>query len=72
VPLPPACPVSGEEADPSNDAVRVSDAISVHADAVQGAAPAEHAVGMHRGGARRALQTLRQGRKHHVQRRRQP
>jgi hypothetical protein len=47
-------------------------AVPLHADAVQGAAPAEPAVGVHGGGARRALQALRPHRQHQVRRRRQP
>jgi hypothetical protein len=65
-------PAAAAAACSSEDAVGVGDAVPVHADAVQGAPPPEHAVGVHRGGARRALQALRQGRQHHVQRRRQP
>ena len=71
----PSCGATARRRGPEparEDAVGVGDAVPLHADAVQGAAPAEHAVGVHRGGARRALQALRQGRQHHVQRRRQP
>ena len=46
-------------------------AVSVHADAVEGAARSKPAMGVHGGGARCPLRALWQDRQHHVQRRRQ-
>jgi hypothetical protein len=47
-------------------------AVPLHADAVEGASPAEPAVGVRGGGARRALQALWPYRQHQERRRRQP
>jgi hypothetical protein len=47
-------------------------AVPLHADAVQGAAPAEPSVGVRGRGARRALQAFRPHRQHQERRRRQP
>jgi len=47
-------------------------AVPLYADAVEGAPPAEPAVGVRRGGARRALQALRPHRQHQKRRWRQP
>ena len=54
------------------DGFRWAAAVPVHAAAVEGAPPAEPAVGLHPGGVGRAGDPLRQGRQHQMRRRRQP